>query len=537
MSLIDARQLDPEAEIRTEICVVGAGAAGITLAGELVGTPHDVCLLEGGGFHPDGETQALYDLECAGYPVRENFMSRARYLGGSCNLWAGRSMKLEEADLARRDWVPATGWPIPYAELGAHYRRAADILGLPPLERFDWRSYTGKMSGVEHSLFSEEPLKPTVSLWAKRPMRFGAAFRSRLRRSRNVRLILYANVTNIVLNGDGTAVESLEARTLAGHRLTIRARTYVLACGALENARLLLVSRDRHATGVGNRFDLVGRYFMDHPRTVHGQVRLAPGCRLPLLRGHPLPGGKVQLGMGFSPHAQRTEGVLNHYATLEARFSQYVEASYQSFVQTMKVLLRRGYAGSRWDVGRGRFSDIPGMIYLLTPRELTPHFVYRWHYAFRNLVRRQAQGGTCMVVYFCEQPPDPESRVTLGADRDRLGMNKLVLHWRIGDEVTRSVLRLQEVLRRRLTAAGIGELESPDAEVRFTDASHHMGTTRMSDSPRTGVVDTDCRVHGLANLWVAGSSVFPSAGHANPTLTIVALALRLAELVKREARD
>lgn len=492
----------------------------------------EVCLIESGGLHPEEDTQALCDLKSAGYPVRENFMSRARYYGGSCNLWAGRSMQLTEADLAGRGWVPESGWPIPHSELAAYYAAAAGVLRLPGLERFDARTFAPEMTRPERTLFSRGPLVPRVSLWAKRPLRFGAAYRSRLRRSPRVRLVLHANATGIRLGPDGTAVEALEASTLEGRRLSVRAGIYVIACGALENARLLLVSRDVHTSGIGNEFDLVGRYFMDHPRCVHGRVRLYPGQRLPLLRGRPLRDGKVQLGMGLSSEIQRREGLLNHYATLESEFSGYTRARYESFVQTMKVLLRRGYAGSRWDVGRSGLGEVPGLIYLLTPKELMPHFLYRLNARLRERLPQRAEEG-CVVVYFCEQPPDPESRVTLGPERDRLGMSRLVLRWRIGPEVTRSVLRLQELLGKRLKDAGIGELEPSDAEIRYTDASHHMGTTRMGDTPRTGVVDTDCLVHGLSNLYVAGGSVFPSAGHANPTLTIVALSLRLAERLKR----
>lgn len=491
----------------------------------------EVCLIESGGLHPEEETQALCDLESAGYPVRENFMSRARYYGGSCNLWAGRSMQLTEADLAGRGWVPESGWPVPHSELTAYYPAAARVLRLPGPERFDARSFAAEMTGPERTLFSREPLVPRVSLWARRPLRFGAAYRSRLRRSPRVRLVLHANATRIRLGADGTAVEALEASTLEGRRLSVRAGVYVIACGALENARLLLVSRDVHPNGIGNAFDLVGRYFMDHPRSVHGRVRLYPGRRLPLLRGHPLRDGKVQLGMGLSADIQRREGLLNHYATLEAEFSGYTQARYESFVQTMKVMLRRGYAGSRWDVGRARLGEIPGLIYLLTPKELMPHFLYRSNTFLRRFLPKRSEEA-CVVVYFCEQPPDAESRVTLGPERDRLGVNKLVLRWRIGPEVTRSVLRLQELLRERLKEAGIGELESSAEEIRYTDASHHLGTTRMAATPRTGVVDTDGRVHGVSNLYMAGGSVFPSAGHANPTLTIVALALRLAERLR-----
>jgi choline dehydrogenase-like flavoprotein len=181
-------------------------------------------------------------------------------------------------------------------------------------------------------------------------------------------------------------------------------------------------------------------------------------------------------------------------------------------------------------VGRAGLGDIPGLIYLLTPKELMPHFAYRWYSRLRNATLRQRETHA-VVVYFCEQPPDPESRVTLSRELDPLGVNRLVLDWKLGPEITRSVLELQELLRTCLGQAGIGELEH-GTELRFSDASHHMGTTRMSDDPSTGVVDTDCRIHGVENLYVSGSSVFPSAGHANPTLTILALALRLTDRLR-----
>lgn len=535
MSIVDARTLEPDAELRAEICVVGAGAAGITLALKLADAGRDVCLVESGGFRPDDETQHLYDLKVVGHPVRERFMSRARYYGGSCNLWAGRSMRLEASDLIPPECTPAAAWPVSYAELAAYYPPAATLLRLPGVDHFDRERYAGAMSAQERRLFSLEPLLPTVSLWAKRPMRFGKAFRSRLRRSPRIRLVLHANVTAVTLNGEGTSVDSLAAATLDGRRLVLRASDYVLACGGLENARLLLASRDTHVVGVGNGHDLVGRYFMDHPRAVFGRVRLFPETRLSLLGGHPLRAGMVQLGIGLTPQVREHEGWLNHYATLEPEVSGYTEATYQSFVRTMKVLLRRGSTGHRWQLARGRLGHIQGMIYLLTPKEIVPHLAYRWYTAVREAVAPRA-GGRRVVVYFCEQPARAESRVTLSPERDRLNVNKLILDWRIPPEVTRDVLRLQEVLRRCLKAAGIGELDHPEGAPAFTDASHHMGTTRMGASPRTGVVDADCRVHGVRNLFMAGSSVFPSAGHANPTLTVVALALRLADRLRVRGR-
>jgi choline dehydrogenase-like flavoprotein len=247
------------------------------------------------------------------------------------------------------------------------------------------------------------------------------------------------------------------------------------------------------------------------------------------LRGRPLPDGKLQFGIGLSADAQRREGLLNHYVSLESQTSGYTQARYQAMVQTAKVLLRKGHAGSRWDFRRMKVSDLPNMVYLLSPKELMPHLLYRWYVAAREAIPRRPKPQTYIAVYFCEQPPDRDSRVTLSDSVDRLGTPQLKLHWRIGDAVIHSILRMQELLGQRLEASGVGQLERTDEEIRFTDASHHMGTTRMSADAQSGVVDTDCRVHGVENLFVAGSSVFPCAGHANPTITIAALSLRLAK--------
>lgn len=535
MSIADARSLEG-AGLETDVCIVGAGAAGITLAIELTRAGREVCLLESGDFTPDQDTQSLHHLESVGYPPRANYMSRARYFGGSCNLWAGRSMLLSEFDLSPRPWVPHSGWPISHAEVARYYPRAAEVLRLPRAQQFAIGAHRERMSDDERRLLDDARLTPTVSLWAPAPMRFGAAYRRALERSAHARVVINANLTHIHLNEAGDRVEALSVATLAGQRFKVRVRTVVLACGGLENARLLLASRDRQTDGIGNRFDQVGRYFMDHPRAVFGKVHLRGGCRLPVLRGFPLPDGKVQVGLGLSEEVQRRERLLNHYLTVEVEVSGYARQSYQSSVEVMKVLLRRGHAGRRWDLGKAALGVLPDMVYLLTPKEILPHPVYRWAWLARQALPRKPRPQGLVVVYFCEQPPDPTSRVQLGPEVDRLGVNRLVLDWRIDGAVTASILRLQQLLAERLEQTGLGRLENPESEPKFTDASHHMGTTRMSDDPRRGVVDRDGRVHGVDNLYVAGSSVFPCAGHANPTLTVVALALRLAEHLGERGR-
>jgi len=529
LSLVDARKALLPQMLSADLCIVGAGAAGITLASALLPTGRDICLVESGGLAPDADTQTLYDLDVIGYPPRADYMSRARYFGGSCNLWAGRSMALSPIDFEQRDWVPHSGWPIPYSEVAQYYRPAGRILGLPDLEQVSAREVPTRISAHERMLFQGAVLAPTISVWARSPRRFGPRYKGELRAAKNLTVLLNLSATNIVTNAAGDAIESIETRTLEGKRITIRARQFVLACGGIENARLLLVSRDRHAAGLGNGHDLVGRYFMDHPRAVFGRVSVPKGAELPLLRGRPLRDGKFQLGIGLSPEAQRRERMLNHYVTFEELTSGYAEASYATAVQTMKVVLRRGHAGSRLDLARSRMAEIPEMIYLLSPKELMPHSLYRMYVALRDSLPRPRKPKTYVAVYFCEQPPNPSSRVTLGNESDKLGLRKLRLDWRLDGSFRESLFKMQDLVAKEFRRSGGGVWEPSLEEPTFTDASHHMGTTRMSTDPRQGVVDVNCRVHGVQNIYVAGSSVFPSAGHANPTLTIVALALRLAK--------
>jgi choline dehydrogenase-like flavoprotein len=534
LTIVDARALEDGARLEAEVCIVGAGAAGITLALELEAAGRGVLLVESGGFEPDEAVQALYDLEQAGYPQRPNYMSRARYFGGSCNLWAGRCMRLQQPDFAARAWVQDSGWPIAPCEVVRHYAQAAAILGLGSVAQFELATHDRRLSAAERDLLGGPEVVPTLSLWAPKPKRFGRSERRRLKQAAGIRLLLHASVTRIELDDDGSVVRALTAQTLTGKVLRLEARTFVLAAGGLETPRLLLSSRHRQSCGIGNGFDLVGRYFMDHPRAVFGAVRLAPGRRLTLMRGWPLSDGKVQLGIGLAPEVQARAGLLNHYLTLEEEASGYATQHYQAAVEVGKVLLRRGHAGGRLELGKARLAPaVQDFIYLLSPKEILPHRLWRLATLARYRLASERQAKRYIVVYFCEQPPEPASRVTLSRDTDRLGLNRLVLDWRIPGSVYDSMLRLERVLGRTLEQRGLGTLEPGAGVPHYTDASHHMGTTRMSASPRTGVVDRDCRVHGVKNLYIAGSAVFPSAGHANPTLTIVALALRLAAHISR----
>jgi choline dehydrogenase-like flavoprotein len=534
MAIIDARQLEDGSTVETDVCIVGAGAAGITLAAELENTGARVCVLESGGFRAEPEVQALTDIDCVGYPVRQNFMARARYYGGSCNLWAGRAMRLDPIDFEARSWVPNSGWPIGYSEVAAYYDRADQVLRLPPLGGLQNALRPPIIEPVEAELFEGSDLKPCVAMWATKPLRFGSAYRSKFAGSDRIDVYLNASASEIVLDDSGSSVSAIRMSTLTRRSTTIRARLFVLAAGGLENARLLLLSHSRWPAGIGNAFDQVGRYFMDHPRTVYGQVTLADGVKPYTLLGCPQRYGKLQLGIGLTDEAQRREGLLNGHLGFEPKLSKVAEQKYESSINFAKVVLRKGHAGKRFDFRSAGSAEMKDLIYLLTPKEILPHSLYRLYSGLRRLIAKPVK--TLTVINYCEQAPDPASRAYLGTERDELGLNKLVLDWKVNPDEVRTAVRLQEKLGERLREAGLGTLDSSPAklaELKYTDASHHIGTTRMSGSERTGVVDGNSRVFGTSNLFAAGSSVFTTSGSANPTLTIVALSIRLADHLKK----
>jgi choline dehydrogenase-like flavoprotein len=450
--------------IDADVCIVGGGAAGLAVATALEPTPLRTVLLESGR------------------------------LADTTSAWYGRVGPLDEIDFEQRDWVPLSGWPIPASAVSEYAPRAARFFGLRRPEALDpgvWAEDPAFRALDGHGL------RAGVYVWPRR-VRTSRLHLPALRRSRSVQVIAGAHATRLEAAGDGSTVAAVAVRGGHGHRFRVRARAYVLACGGLENARLLLLSPGGDGHTLGNRHGAVGRYYMDHPRGA-GTAVLYPSARR---------GARVR---GLTEHSDRRAGGRT-----------------QLFIRPDPELQRRE-----------RLLNCGSFLYPAGPSSRTPGAPGRAPARLGlRLAGRPFAIDRLVAIDQAEQVPDRESRVALGSHRDRFGDPVLDIHWRIGPETTRSLRRLHELLSERVTAAGVGTLESallddPDHEPPYTDAAHPMGTTRMSADPRHGVVDADCGVHGVANLYVAGSSVFPTGGNAPPTFTIACLALRLGDRLRQ----
>ncbi len=504
---IDARAIEDGSEIPCDVCVVGSGAAGTTLALRLVDRGRSVLMLEAGGAKPDPDSSSFNDLETTGLRVAPD--ARQRFLGGTTNSWGGRCAMLEEGDFGERPWLGASAWPIRREELLPYYVEGCRLLGVPDLTA----ATTDRFRSSRGFLVQTQDLETVRLYQPKRPRRFGDVLRPLVRSGRAVDAYLYGNVTRLIPSASGTGIEHLEVRTLSGRMFRVRPKTVVLACGGIENARLLLVSGGERGSGIGES-GAVGRYYMDHPTGTAGIVLVDPGAKRLL---HPAYWDfrmeRFQLGIRLSPERQKGEGVLGGYVRFQALRSSEGRGT---------AAIRKVY----WDRAALRDPQVLSDLALGIPDLVA---FARFKASNRGQVRAAA------ILSFTEQAPRAENRVTLSDRLDVFGNPLARLHWSIGDLDRRSIRILHGVLDEEFQRRGFGRVDSPlisgdDGPWPIsTDASHHLGTTRMGDDPGTSVVDRNCRVHGVDNLYVAGSSVFPTSGYANPTLTIVALALRLAD--------
>lgn len=535
---IDTRRVEEGTVIETTVCIIGGGVAGITLAMELDKQGIDVCLLESGGFHPDDETRDLYRGEDVG-EWRYNFAdgSRSRFLGGSSNCWGGWCRPLDPWDFEKRDWIAHSGWPFGLDELMPYYNRTHALLKLGP-NNFDpefWERSIAR-SDVRRIPLVTGKVRDTISQFSP-PARFGKLYRDVLKRSQRIRVFLYANATNIDTDRPARNVSRVQVSTLSGRKMEVTAKAYVLATGGIENARLLLASNKVQPSGLGNGNDLVGRFFMDHPRLFSGNIRFAKEWsrnKLSDVKYHyqntavSAHGTCIAHQFALTPEVLREEGILNARVWFASVFPGEGSEGAQALFRCKQALLQKEQAG--WKLSQD----------LLT---MAAHPLDTLGYGYTRLFQPRWLIKGVKFQIIVEPEPDPNSRIMLSpTQKDQLGMNRVRVDWRLSSKVQRTFDRTLAILANDMQRSGVAQVElDPPIEGRkwpkdLEGTWHHMGTTRMHDSPKHGVVDRNCKVHGMTNLYVAGSSVFPTSGANFPTITLAALAFRLSEHIAREVR-
>lgn len=527
MDFQDIRTLPPGGLIETNICIVGAGPIGLTLAAELAGSRRKVLVVESGGRVPDAWADALNEIESVGAPrVLDQTLVRNRGLGGTSRTWSGRLAAFEEFDFAQRPWIPGSGWPISRAVVEPYLERTLNHAGGVVADNVD-PAFLDVILKQDRRLFDADRL--TDYLWsysqdaARRRdfMRFGP--RAAKIEADGVEGLLSATVTQIETDPEGRSVTGIEIMGPDGAVRRIRTTITVLCAGGIENARIMLASRRTLDRGIGNAHDQVGRYLMDHPRGPVGafrpadrlKVQMAFGSFRPSINGKPV---VLTRGVALSPEVQKAEQLVAAAAWINGRVSDD-----DPLVALLRLARLRGSPAQPLKEIAREFGLLAWGAERLI-RKRSPVRKFDWLHL------------ECIV----EQPPYADSRIVLSEKVDAYGVPLSRIDWKVGQIESRSVRALARLFCSE--AARVG-LPAPDLEdwvlddsapIPLPDVAHPMGTTRMSDHPTVGVVDRDCRVHGMSNLFVAGTSIFTTSGHANPTQTALALAIRLADHLKTE---
>ena len=525
--LTDARTLAGGTTRSADICIVGAGVAGVTLAMQLIRGPAQVLLLEGGGLtftnslhslptmlsrHLRGE-QGLAGGRNIGqgyYPLR---FTRGRALGGSSRAWASHGLQaapLDAVDFIERPGLHDHGWPFGQDALAAFGERAQRACNLGP---FEYGVGAWEARGLGRRL----PLAEDVVCSTMFQFGLDSAFNryeTALAEAENLQLLLHATVTRIAVDHHGR-VDHVQCATLDGNRFTVKADTFILAAGAIENARLLLVSNDVQRAGIGNDHDLVGRYFQEHLDVEVGMFIPAPDLDLDGLRLYTSqrvgPHLNALAMLRLNDEVLKREGLLNSVVRLRPTYRSTLNPAFHS-VRTLRRSIHYGVPTAGLATYAIRAARGVGSL-------------------VQHRVSRSPVPDAFGLDIMAEQMPNPESRVRLDGRRDRLGLPATVLDWRLVHHDWQSIRRTVEILADCVRDAGVGEIVSivGGRGPAIYGNWHHLGTTRMHVDPTRGVVDESCRVHGVSNLYISGGSVLPTSGYANPTLTITALALRLAD--------
>lgn len=556
--ILDARrEVEDGAELSFDLCIVGTGPAGLTLALELAPLGIRIGVLEAGGRGFSKESQDFFRGTITGTQRSEHLHSyRYRRLGGTSTAWGGRCLLYDPIDFEARDYIPESGWPISYDALLPCYERALDRCEAGPMV-FDAASVLpAKVPQMLAGMPEGDVISSVLERWSP-PTNFGKRYYPTLRQSASLSVFLNAACVALNLDAEHKRLDSLTVRAGSEKTFTVRSKIFVLAAGGIEVPRLLLSSNHQVPGGIGNHHDLVGRFFMTH---IAGLVSTAcldvPPGAVALYYERDTNGVYVRRRITFSAEAQRRERLPN--VSIQLHHPSVDDPAHRNAVLSAVFIakhirsIRRGIPPglgivdeeTRPDTAtlwlqhfRNLIVDMPGLVGYL------PRFGYLRYLRRRRIpsVVLPSRQSAYPIHYHAEQSPNRNSRVLLSNERDRYGIPRARLDFRVLDSDVDGVYRVHTLLDQYFRRHKVGHIRFDDKDPlaairRATRAvnGHFIGTTRMATDPRKGVVDPDCKVFGIDNLYISSASVFPTSSHANPTLTIVALAIRLADRLREQ---
>ena len=561
----DLGALGDDVGMAADLAVVGAGPAGIVVALEAAKQGISVVLIESGGRTFDQGVQEL--AEAAQWDRHRHAplsLSTRRQVGGTSNIWGGKCVPFDPVDFIARPYLGAPAWPVGYKEIQSYFQRACDWM-VCGRAVFNAAEVPNVPDAIVPGFVDDGVLGSSLERWSL-PTNYGDVYRGQLERSPQVRLLTGVTCTEIVCPSESAGANHLECRTNVGGRVQVKAKAFVVACGGLESTRLLMSSTGPAGEQLGNLGGHLGRWYMAHVEGSIANVRFSTPPRLTVFDyERDVDGVYIRRRFSFSQEYQREHGLPNVVSWLgnwelpDARHG-YGQLSFIYLALTSPLGPSLAPEVQRLSMTGGEIPGTPYGMATITSRGshlqnilrhplATGMFAARFG-AGRFLARTRRVPGFFMYSkdnlypfqYHGEQLPNPESKVTLTSETDRLGRRKLAVDLRFIKEDVDGIIRAHKHWDRYFRTRGVGRLEYQHDDLeqavdqRMGGGFHQAGTTRMSASPADGVVDQNLAVHGASNVYVASSSTFVTAGQANSTFMIVAFAVRLADHLARQLR-
>jgi choline dehydrogenase-like flavoprotein len=541
--------------IDVDICIVGAGPAGITLARDLIQSGFKVALLESGGSEQNFDTQQLSAGELSGELYEPQELTHIRQVGGTANhmilkmadkQFGYRYSVFEAIDFEKREGIPNSGWPITKAELDPYYEKAQSIC---EIGHYDYDPEYWLKDGDALLPLAQEKAQNSVFMFGP-TRKFSQDFPKEISESENVVLYEFATVVELICHDeDIQSVDTALVRTFDQKEIFFKARYFIIAANAIQTPRLLLNSKRDHPTGLGNQFDNVGRYYFDHSLVASGSFVPHDARYINLMGFYDMQGVKGASVLGkivLSPEVMRQEKLRNAAFMLFPNPLNNDDVAAMSSIQALMAHIRTNWKAYPAGMGGHLKNILKGWKGLFRAvyenvRYQVPFFIGLARGGWSKIKNSEKKYDRLNLLAIVEQIPFRDNRVTLTDEIDALGCPRAKIHYEFSKDDIASVKRVQEILGEALTETGLGTYDPPkeSAEVirQQTGIHHMMGTTRMSEDPKEGVVDRDCRIHGFRNIFIAGSATFATGSYANPTLTNIALSLRISEKVQTLMND
>lgn len=552
----DARRANLPETINADVVIIGSGAAGITVALELLDSRLSVVMLEAGGDKFDKLQQDYYRAQAITPETHSPaHMYRRRVFGGSTSVWGGRCIPFDPIDFEERPWMSHTGWPIAYNEVARHYPRALEIAeaGLPQFSAGE--ALPDEPSGLAPGIASPDVVLDRIERFSH-PTHFGSWYRDRLGSAENFRVFTHAPVAEILTDSEGRAATGVRIALPDGGSCTVAAPRVIVATGGIETARLLLASKAALPCGLGNEHDLVGRFYQCHIEGELGEIAfLSDRSAIRMDYQKSTDGIYCRRYLWLSPDAQRR----NHLAGLVLRpahvsivdpghrnpvlsamylVKNFIVPEYARKMTALEQVARAGFSGSD-----NRFVAAHiGNVVLGSPRLAA--FAFDW--TRRRILARRKLPSVVLedprAVYpidiNAEQEPNPDSRVILGDEKDEMGMPRIRIDWRTCQADYDRIIAGIRLIQNAVAPSGTTRIDLDEEHIaRFMEqripiGGHHIGTARMASATDRGVCNPNGELFGTRGLFIAGAAAFPTSSFANPTLTLMALSIRLAEHIR-----